>query len=136
MNMYLLPPSPATSLPLHRNAHAIQHCIRHKDIARLAQLDYHQGPYGLTTLNECTLLTCGYSTDSHHGLAKVMICYNNIITIHNTVILSWSNVKYHTSEPQLNRIVANELSIFPHLLSTSAEDVVDFYNRLHEMSAP
>ena len=32
--------------------------------------------------------------------------------------------------------MAKKLSIFPHLLSTSAEDVIDFYDRLHEMSAP
>ena len=81
-------------------------------------------------------IECGYTTDSHHGLAEVMICYNDIIAIHSTVSQNWSNDRYGTSGPQLIRIVAKELAVFPRLISTSAEDVVDFYDRLHEMSAP
>jgi hypothetical protein len=66
---------------------------------------------------------------------EVIICYNDIITIHNTVCHNWDNNRYGTSGPQLNRIVAKELAVFPRLTSTSAEDVVDFYDRLHDMSA-
>jgi hypothetical protein len=65
-----------------------------------------------------------------------MTCYNDIITIHRTVYNNWTNDRYGTSGPQLNRIVAKELAVFPRLTSTSAEDVVDFYDRLHEMGAP
>ena len=32
--------------------------------------------------------------------------------------------------------MAKELAVFPRLISTSAKDVVDFYDRLHEMSDP
>ena len=51
--------------------------------------------------------------------------------VHN----NWSNDRYGTDGPELNRIVLKELMVFPRLLSISAEDVVGFYDRLHEMSA-
>jgi hypothetical protein len=64
-----------------------------------------------------------------------MICYNDIITIHRKVHNKWSNDRYGTDGPQISRIVSKELAAFPRLLSTSAEDVVDFYDRLQEMCA-
>ena len=120
----------------HRDAYAIQQRISWKNITRLARASYHHRPYGISSLNERILIECGYTTDSHHGLAEVMICYNNIIAIHRTVFSNWSNDRYGTSGPQLNRIVVKELAVFPRLISTSAEEVVGFYYRLHEMSAP
>ena len=128
-------PQPRNQTSFHRDAYALQQRISWKDITQLARPNYHHGTYGLKILTKQVLTECGYTTDAHHGLAEVMICYNDIIAIHRTVHNNWSNDRYGTDGPQLNRIVLKELVVFPRLLSTSAEDVVDFYNRLHEMSA-
>jgi hypothetical protein len=126
-------PQPRNHTSFHRDKYALQQRISRKDILRLANSNYHRGPYGLNILDDRALIECGYTTAAHHGLAEVMICYNDIITIHRTVHNKWSNDRYGTDGPQISRIVSKELAAFPRLLSTSAEDVVDFYDRFHEM---
>jgi hypothetical protein len=120
-----------TSASFHHNKLAIQHRICRKDKTQLSHNSYHRRTHGLPYIDKRTLIECGYTTDLHHGLAEVTICYNDIIAIHRTVYQNWSNDRYGTCGPQLNRIVAKELAVFPRLISTSAEDVVDFYDRLH-----
>jgi hypothetical protein len=73
---------------------------------RLASPSYHRDETGIPLLDERTLIECGYTTDTHHGLADVTVCFNDIITIHRTVSSNWSNSRHNTHGPQINRIVS------------------------------
>jgi hypothetical protein len=46
---------------------------------------------------------------------------------------TWSNIKYITNGPQVHQIIEKGLQVFPCLPSTEARDVVDFYDRLHDV---
>ena len=128
-------PHPRNRTSFQRDKIALQQRISRKDITQLANTHYHRGPHSLPIITDRELIECGYTTDTHYALAEVLVCYNDIIAIHRKVYNNWANDRYGTDGPQINRIVSKELAAFPCLISTSAEDVVDFYNRFHEMGA-
>ena len=129
-----LPPiaHPRNQTSFQRDKIALQQRISRKDITQLANSLYHRGTHGLPIITDRELIECGYTTDTHYALAEVMVCYNDIIAIHRKVYNNWANDRYGTDGPQINRIISKELAAFPRLISTSAEDVVDFYDRFHE----
>jgi hypothetical protein len=92
-----LPPQLRNPTSISRDKYALDQRISQKYIIRLANTPYHHGPNGLYPLTEQILIECGYTTESHHGLAEVIICYNDIIKIHNTVCHNWDNNRYGTS---------------------------------------
>ncbi len=54
--------------------------------------------------------------------------------VHHKVCKLWYNVYMHTSSPQVKKILHESLSVFPRLESVQLEDMVNFYNRLQEVS--
>ena len=88
---------------------------------------------GCTLLTEDVLQDCGYS-HIKASVEDVVVCYNDIILVHNKVRELWYNAYAHTSGPQVDKILHKSLSVFPKLTSMRVEDVVGFYDRLQEVS--
>jgi hypothetical protein len=65
----------------------------------------------------------------------IVTCFNVIISTHKGVYQLWTNTTSNTSKPQVDCILQKSLKLFPALDSTSTNDVVDFYDRLHEVSS-
>ena len=103
------------------------------DVIRLATEDYHIGMDGCDTLTEEILQDCGYS-HIKASIEDVVVCYNDIILVHNKVRELWYNAYAHTSGPQVDKILHKSLSVFPKLTSLKVADVVGFYDRLQEVS--
>ena len=86
------------------------------DVIRLATEDYHIGMDGCDTLTEEILQDCGYS-HIKASIDDVVVCYNDIILVHNKVRELWYNAFAHTSGPQVDKIIHKSLSVFPKLTS-------------------
>jgi hypothetical protein len=63
-----------------------------------------------------------------------VVCYNNIIMVHHRVRELWYNSHTHTMGPQVDKTLSKLLTVFPKLTSLRVEDVVNFYDRLQEVS--
>ena len=122
-------------LPRHsdRAIHARTLGASRFDVVHLATEEYHVGMDGCILLTEDVLQDCGYS-HIKASVEDVVVCYNDIILVHNKVRELWYNAYAHTSGPQVDKILHKSLSVFPKLTSMRVEDVVGFYDRLQEVS--
>ena len=100
----------------------------------------YQGPHeGMKTLSDETLEYCGYSTNTY-SVEDLYTVYSEIKAIHRHVAAGWYQYQgYHSHDnkeegPQVQRIVAKNLSIFPKLHSTSMPAVIEFYDKLQRLS--
>ena len=60
--------------------------------------------------------------------------YSNIMLVHHKIRELWYNHYAHTFGPQVDKILQKSLTVLPKFESLQVEDVVNFYNRLHEIS--
>jgi hypothetical protein len=63
-----------------------------------------------------------------------VVCYNDIMHVHQKVRELWYNKSSNTLGPQMDRILQKSLSMFPRLTSTDTSEVVLFYHLLQELS--
>jgi hypothetical protein len=103
------------------------------DITSLATKEYHVGMDGVDTLTKEDIQACGYA-QVKASIEDVVVCYNDIIFVHNKVSGLWYNGYAHTLGPQVDKILQKLLSVFPCLESLRVEDVITFYDRLQEVS--
>jgi hypothetical protein len=101
------------------------------DISTLAHAKYHSHRDGYEQIIAPYLQSCGYTTFISDD---VVTCFNNIISAHECVYWLWTNSTTNTSRPQVDCILRKSLKLFPTLDSRSTDDVVDFYDWLHEVS--
>jgi regulator of sigma D len=64
----------------------------------------------------------------------VVTCFNDMISAHRCIWEFWHNPVMNTFGPQVDRILLKSFKLFPQLDSTATEDVVNFYDRLQELS--
>ena len=103
------------------------------DVICLVEKDYHAGMDGCDNLTEEFLQDCGYA-HIKALIQDVVVCFNDIILVHNKVRELWYNAYAHTSGPQVDKILHKSISVFPQLASMRVKDVVGFYDRLQEVS--
>jgi hypothetical protein len=103
------------------------------DVICLANRAYHIGMDGVKHLTDDIIQDCWYS-HIKVSVEDVVVCYNDIIMVHHKVRQLWYNAYAHTSGPQVKKILHKLLSVFPWLESLQVEDVVNFYDRLQEVS--
>ncbi len=103
------------------------------DIIKLATKEYHVSMDGVVTLSKELIQECGYGTIKA-SVEDVVVCYNNIIMVHHRVHELWYNSHAHTMGPQVDKILSKLLTVFPKLTTLRVEDVVNFYDRLQEVS--
>jgi hypothetical protein len=61
----------------------------------------------------------------------VMLCYNDIISIHSKVFTLWTNTCTQHSGPSIERIVEKAIpTIFPKLDGLTSAELVLFYDNL------
>ena len=100
----------------------------------------YQGTHeGMKTLTDEMLDYCGYTTNTY-SVEDLYTVYSDIKAIHRHVAAGWyQHQGYHSHDnkeegPQVQRIVAKNLSIFPKLHSTSMPAVIEFYDKLQRLS--
>jgi hypothetical protein len=103
------------------------------DIIKLATKEYHVSMDSVSTLSKELIQQCGYGTIKA-TVEDVVVCFNDIIMVHHRVRKLWYNSYAHTMGPQVNKILSKSLSVFPKLTSSKVEDMVNFYDRLQEVS--
>ncbi len=121
--------------PRHRNRamHARTLGASRFDVIRLVTKEYHVGMDGIATLTEADIQDCKYGQVKATA-EDAVVCYNDIILAHRKVCELWFNGYAHTSGPQVDKTLQKSLSVFPRLESTRVDNVVAFYDRLHEVS--
>jgi hypothetical protein len=80
---------------------------------------------GCNTLTEAVLQDCGYA-HIKASIKDVVVCFNDIILVHNKVGELWYNAYAHTLGPQVDKILYKSILVFPRLASMRVEDVVGF----------
>ena len=101
--------------------------------------EYQGSHEGIMSLSDDILDYCGYNTNAY-SVEDVSTIYNDIKSIHRHVASGWYQYQSYQSHdakeegPQVQRIVAKNLSVFPKLHSTSMPAVIDFYDRLQRVS--
>ncbi len=65
------------------------------NIICLATKEYHVGMDGINTLTKEDIQACGY-TQVKASIEDMVVCYNNIILVHNKVSGLWYNGYAHT----------------------------------------
>jgi hypothetical protein len=103
------------------------------DVFCLVNNDYHIGMDGCDTLTEEVLQDCGYA-HIKASIKDVVVCFNDIILVHNKVRELWYKAYTHTSGPQVDKILHKSILVFPKLASLRVEDVLGFYDHLQEVS--
>jgi hypothetical protein len=101
----------------------------------------YQGSHdvGMQCLTDEILAACGYTTNTY-SIEDLSTVYSDIKAIHRHVVAGWYQYQsYHGHDPkeegpQVQRIVAKNLSIFPKLHSTSMPAVIEFYDKLQRLS--
>ena len=101
----------------------------------------YQGSHdvGMQALTDEILASCGYTTNTY-SVEDLSTVYNDLKTIHRHVVANWYQYQsYHSQDakeegPQVQRIVAKNLTIFPKLHSTSMQAVIEFYDKLQRLS--
>jgi hypothetical protein len=111
--------------------HARQLKANRFNISALTHSDYHGGCNGFSYITAAYLQSCGYTSFSSD---VVVTCFNNIILVHKQVYTLWTNMTTNMAGPQVERILQKSIKLFPMLESTTTGNVVDFYDRLHEIS--
>ena len=79
------------------------------------------------------LQDCGYA-HIKASIKDVIVCFNDIILVHNKVWELWYNAYTHSLGPQLDKILHKSILVSPKLASLRVEDVVGFYDHLEEVS--
>ncbi len=103
------------------------------DIELLAHPLYHGRMDGVRALTVEFLANCGYNMIPSYDVVGSL---NEIITAHRRITDSWYNASSQTSGPQIDRILLKSFKLFPQLETLGTEDVVNFYDRFHELSIP
>ncbi len=85
----------------------------------------------MTTLTPQFLEKCGYNMIS---IDDVVSCFNDIISAHRRIIITWHNPAANTYSPQVDRILLKSFKLFPTLDSTSTEDAIHFYDHFQELT--
>jgi hypothetical protein len=116
---------------MDRERHARQLGASCFNIASLAHASYHAGHYGAPCITASFLQDCGYTNITSDN---VVTCFNDIVSTHERIYQLWTNHTTNTTGPQVSRILEKSLKLFPILDATSTDDVVDFYDRLQELS--
>ncbi len=98
------------------------------NVEQLATPEYHGDKDSVVKLTASFLGNCGYNMIS---TKDVVTCFNDIISAHCRSRESWHNPVTNTFGPQVDRIL---LKSFKLLDSTATKDVVNFYDRLQELS--
>ena len=100
---------------------------------KLATKEYYVSIDGVETLSKELIHDCGYG-HIKASVEDVVVCYNDIILVHHKVRKLWYNNCAHTLGPQVDKILGKSLPIFPKLDSLCVKDVINFYDRLQDVS--
>ena len=103
------------------------------DLAAMANPPYHGNADGTRQLTFGFLENCGYNTLTSDDIVGSL---NEIIALHGRIRDTWFNASANTYGPQIDRILLKSFKLFPTLDSVATADVVDFYDRLQELSNP
>ena len=107
---------------------------------------YHGGSMGYNLLSDTFLNNCGFSASLAHtslSCTDLMHAYSNLRAIHTLVLsqwfnghssTSWSSGTSGTSGPQVYRLIGKQLSILPKLKDIETSTVIDFYDKLHDVT--
>ena len=116
---------------MDRERLAKQNSVSRFDVTALAHPRYHGDHDGHPHITPHFLQLCGYDSFTADD---VLTCFNDIISAHDTIYHLWSNPTTTTYGPQVGRILQKSIKLFPTLTSTSTDDVVEFYDRLQEVT--
>ena len=86
------PPTPRTIEGRRRQA--IKDGLSRFDFAALCDPHYHGGPDGITTLTIGDIRERGYTSINTDD---VVLCFNDIISLHSKVLATWTNPRYEQS---------------------------------------
>ena len=103
------------------------------DLEALAHPLYHGYADGTRTLTFGFLENCGYNMLSSDDVVGSL---NELIALHVRIREGWFNASANTYGPQIDRILLKSFKLFPQLDSLATADVVNFYDRLQELSNP
>ncbi len=78
---------------------------------------------------------CGYTSLLPESPEDILICYWDIIMIHQKVIDGWVNHRSGRLSPSIEYILEKALLHFPMLRSLDAREAVKFYDKLQKLSA-
>ena len=98
----------------------------HFDKAMLAHSKYHGGTDGLAELTINFIHERGYEPITVEAPEDNLICYNDIILVHQKVVAGWTNFRTGRSGPTVEYILKKALVNFPKLRSLDAQAAVDF----------
>jgi hypothetical protein len=120
------------TLESHRRQ-ALKANVSRFDVAALCDPHYHGGPKGLSILTIPDIWACGYMSITSND---VMLCFNDIISMHTKVLASWMNTYTQHSGPSIDHIVEKAVpTILPKLDGLTAEELVLFYDNLQKISS-
>jgi hypothetical protein len=103
------------------------------DVAALCDPHYHGGPNGLSILTIPDTRARGYMSITSDN---VMLCFNDIISMHLKVLASWTNTRTQHSGPSVEHIVEKAvLTILPKLNGLTSVELVLFYDNLQKISS-
>jgi hypothetical protein len=107
--------------------------ISRKNIGALARFHdkYHGCDMGHSVgIGEQALQNAGFTFRSRNDFYDMVPAYDEVNTIHTTIVTLWPNPDDTSKGPQVHRIITKCLSAFPTLRSTSGRAWVDFYDKL------
>ncbi len=129
------PPQLRLSSPCSADSRCQQASLKHVsrfDFAALGDSFYHGGPNGLTTLSEPEIQARGYTNISFDD---VVLCFNDIISLHAKVMATWTNIRTQLSGPLVERIVEKAVpGVLPCLEGLTTAEMVMFYDNLQKIS--
>jgi hypothetical protein len=101
------------------------------NIAALCDPHYHGGPDGLSILTIPDIRAHGYMLITSDN---VMLCYNDIISMHSKALELWTNTRTQHSDPSIESTVKKAiLTIFPKLDSITSAKLMLFYDNLQKI---
>jgi hypothetical protein len=103
------------------------------DLEAMAHPQYHGYADGTRVLTFGFLENCGYNMLASDDVVGSL---NELIALHGRVHDTWFNASANTYGPQIDRILLKLFKLFPTLDCLDTADVVNFYDRLQELSNP
>ncbi len=85
-------------------------------------------------LKEKIIHNCGYKSIHVDHPEDILLCFNEIILIHKTVVQGWRNPWTQFCGPVVEYILEKALPVFPRLHSLDVADAVKFYDGLQRIS--